>query len=88
MLNSGNNSTVNFFSLVLGITSINDPSALGRVGMKSVAFKAIFIDDKRYLWHKNLLYLLFITTNSVPEKPISNLMQYLEKRMDQFKLSY
>jgi hypothetical protein len=57
------------------------------------AFKKYIIDEKGYPGINKsentfAVSAIFITTNSVPKKLISNLTQYLKKRMDQFKLSY
>ena len=57
------------------------------------AFKRYIIDEKGYPGINKsentfAVSAIFITTNSVPKKLISNLTQYLKKRMDQFKLSY
>ncbi len=56
-------------------------------------FKKYIIDEKGYPGINKsentfAVSAIFITTNSVPKKLISNLTQYLKKRMDQFKLSY
>ena len=57
------------------------------------AFKKYIIDEKGYPGINKsentfAVSAIFITTNSEPKKLISNLTQYLKKRMDQFKLSY
>jgi uncharacterized protein len=57
------------------------------------AFKKYIIDEKGYPGINKsentfAVFAIFITTNSVPKKLISNFTQYLKKRMDQFKLSY
>ena len=57
------------------------------------AFKKYIIDEKGYPGINKsentfAVSAIFITTNSVPKKLISNLTQYLKKRMNQFKLSY
>lgn len=56
-------------------------------------FKNYIIDEKGYPGINRsettfAVSAIFVTTNSVPKKLISNLVKYLEKRMDQFKLSY